>query len=97
MKIESIEEGREEISRIDAEIIRLISERTNAAERIGLVKKELGVPIRDSETERKVLERYRILATRYNLPNDRIESIAKLLIETAVEREESSQNDNRGF
>jgi len=91
MVIGSIEEGRETIARIDADIVRLISERTNAAEEIGRIKGEMGLPIKDKGAEERVMERFRTLAEQYGLPDDKMRSIALLLIETAICREESIQ------
>jgi len=89
--IGSIEEGREAIARIDADIVRLISERTDAAEEIGRIKGEMGLSIKDKGAEERVMERFRTLAEQYGLPNDKMGSIALLLIETAICREESIQ------
>lgn len=48
---------REEIDRIDRDIIRLYGERMETAQRIGQYKKENHLPILDTERERKVLNR----------------------------------------
>ncbi len=92
MDIGSIEERREEIARIDAEIVKMIYMRTETAGKIGLIKRDMNLPIKDHDTERKVLDRYRDLAEQYNLPKDAVESIAEKLISIAVDRQRRSND-----
>ena len=52
-----IQELREQIDRIDSDIIRLYGERMETARRIGQYKKEHHLPVTDTEREREVLNR----------------------------------------
>ena len=52
-----IEKAREEIDRIDGEIVRLLSERAENVRHIGDAKRRLGEPIYQPGREEKVFER----------------------------------------
>ncbi len=52
-----IEKAREEIDRIDGEIVRLLSERAENVRHIGDAKRSLGEPIYQPDREEKVFER----------------------------------------
>ncbi len=47
---------RQEIDRIDEELVRLLTERFLVGQRIGKIKRESGQPIRDPEREKRVLQ-----------------------------------------
>ena len=47
---------RQELDRIDGEIVRLLTERFLVGQRIGKIKRENGQPIRDPEREKQVLQ-----------------------------------------
>ena len=78
---------REEIGRKDEEIVRLISERTELAKKVGENKVENGLSIRNTEVEGKVIERYRKLGERYGLSYSTMGIIASQLIREAVDAE----------
>ena len=50
-----LEELREEIDAIDAELLQLISRRAKVAVRVGAIKQAAGLPLYDPERERDVL------------------------------------------
>ena len=52
-----IQELREQIDRIDSEIIRLYDERMEMARKIGQYKKEHRLPVRDETREQELLDR----------------------------------------
>jgi chorismate mutase/prephenate dehydratase len=79
----SLEELRREIDNTDVEIINLIVHRTNISEQIGREKKELNIPIRDPEREKKVLDRIKQLAREKKLNEYDIEAIFRQLILTS--------------
>ncbi len=58
----SMNEYRENINRIDAELVRLFVERMETTKRIGQYKKEAGLPVRDPARERALLESIASLA-----------------------------------
>lgn len=52
----SIEDWRDEIDRIDEELVRLLNARSNAAIEIGRIKREIGQPVYSPSREKEVLE-----------------------------------------
>jgi len=57
----TVEDLRREIDRIDAELVRLLSERAACAAGIGELKKREGIGMRDTRRELQVLKRIRKL------------------------------------
>ena len=57
----SIEQLREEINRIDSELVQLLIERAHIAVRIGEVKMREKAPIQNTDREKYVIERVRAL------------------------------------
>ncbi len=76
----NLDELRREIDQTDAEILKLIAQRTKISEKIGKEKKELGMPIRDAKREKTVLERIKQLARENQLNEYDIEAIYRQLI-----------------
>ena len=58
----TLEELRARIDAIDAELIRLFSDRMNVAAEIAAYKKEHGLPVLDADRERDKLDRAEALA-----------------------------------
>ena len=52
-----VERAREEIDRIDLQLVALLNERARNVGRIGEVKKELGLPVYQPEREEKIFRR----------------------------------------
>ncbi|MCL1811338.1 MAG: prephenate dehydrogenase/arogenate dehydrogenase family protein [Methanomassiliicoccaceae archaeon] len=82
---------REKIEEMDFLIVELMIRRNDAAKEIGILKNELGIPLRNMEVEKKVIERYRMMAENSSLPQDVSESICRILIESSVELQSSLQ------
>jgi chorismate mutase len=55
----SLNAMRQEIDRIDGEIVRLLNKRASVAVRIGKEKRKKNLPVRDPRREKKVLTRVR--------------------------------------
>lgn len=53
----NIERWREEIDQLDEELLRLLNMRARLAVKVGALKRASGIPVRDLERERFVLER----------------------------------------
>ena len=53
----NIEYWREEIDEIDRELLRLLNRRARLAMKVGVLKRSAGLPCRDPERERDVLEK----------------------------------------
>ena len=84
-----LEQLRKDIENIDKEIVELMVRRNDAAKEIGVLKSELGIPVRNREVEKKVIERYRKMAENTSLPQDVSGSVCRLLIESSVELQSS--------
>ncbi|HEY5975621.1 MAG TPA: chorismate mutase [Geobacteraceae bacterium] len=55
----SIDELRQEIDRLDGELLRIFNQRAQLALQIGVIKKERALPIYDPSRERLIFERMR--------------------------------------
>lgn len=52
----NIDDYREEIDRLDRELLRIFNERAALALKIGEIKKERGLPVYDPDRERRIFE-----------------------------------------
>lgn len=80
-----LEQHREEIRALDAEILRLVARRAGVAREIGQRKRDARIPLRDFEVESRVVDRLRRRAVELGLPGDLGEDLALFLIDKAVE------------
>ncbi|GLI39188.1 chorismate mutase [Geobacter hydrogenophilus] len=53
----TIDELRQEIDRMDSELLRIFNRRASLALEIGLIKKERGLPVYDPKREKLIFER----------------------------------------
>ncbi len=53
----NINDLREEIDRLDSELLRIFNERANLALKIGEIKKGLALPVYDPSREQKIFQR----------------------------------------
>ena len=83
----NLDELRDEIRNKDEEIIRLVSERTMLAEKVGEYKRANNLPIRNIEVEKKVIARYVDGGSKQGLSKEVMESISKAVIKEAVDAE----------
>ena len=79
---------REEIRRIDGELLRLVAERMETAKAIGQHKKEAGVPLRDWDVERQVLDRTERQAEVLGIPPKVTRALMQILIAASREEQE---------
>jgi chorismate mutase len=77
----SLEELREEIETIDHELVELIAQRTYVAETIAEVKAEQELPTEDEAQEQRVLDRAARNAERFQVDDDIVRDVFRLLIE----------------
>ncbi len=77
----NLEELREEIRSIDREIVEKIAQRTYVAESIAEVKREQGLPTTDESQEDAVMERAGDNARRFDVDENLVKAIFRLLIE----------------
>lgn len=84
-----LDELRDEIANLDRRIVELVAKRVETARRIGEVKRELHIPIRNIPVEEKVVERFSLLARERGLNRKAGEELARLLIREAIEEQAS--------
>jgi chorismate mutase len=85
-----IEHERNEIDRIDAQIVELFSQRLIAALKLGQLKRQSGLPIEDSGREEIVLQNWRRHAENFGIPSDKIDSLVKAVIAMMKSSQEES-------
>ena len=71
---------RTELGEIDRDILQLVAKRQAVAQRIGAVKREIGMPTRDFRQEKDVVERARAAAIEQGLPGSLGEELVLALI-----------------
>jgi chorismate mutase len=76
-----LETLRDEIREIDHDIVELIARRTYVADTIAQVKAERGLPTTDEQQEQRVMDRAGENATRYEVDDNLVKAIFRLLIE----------------
>ena len=84
MKERSLDELRADLGGIDREILRLVAERQATAQKIGLAKRQAGLPTRDYRQERDVVERARAAASQYGLTPALGEELVLTLIKSSL-------------
>ncbi|MFP8888817.1 chorismate mutase [Natrialbaceae archaeon A-CW2] len=85
-----LEELREEIQEIDRDIVELIARRTYVADSIAQVKDAKGLPTTDESQEARVMERAGENANRFDVDDNLVKAIFRLLIElNKVEQRDS--------
>ena len=80
-----LESLRKSIRNIDSQIVRLMAERNDAARMIGELKKEKGLPLRNTDVEDAVVSRYAEMAEGTSLSKKTAESVCRTLISGSVE------------
>lgn len=56
----TIDEIRNEIDRLDDQLLNLFNQRASLALKIGELKKEVGLPVYDAEREKKIFQRMKV-------------------------------------
>ncbi len=84
MTLESI---RQEIDRIDREIVQLIAERQDCTAKLAVLKHREGIPIRDEERRREVLQSAFDRAVEYQIDPVSVQQIMEILIAMSEERQ----------
>ena len=81
---EELEVHRAKINEIDKKILQLISKRFEAAERIGQIKLENGLPIKVFGVEKRVIEKNLKVGKQLGLYDELVEKATRLLIQYSV-------------
>ncbi len=90
----SLSRHREEVQKIDEEIIRLIRKRMALAEEIYRDKAELGLSISDPQQEALVLSRAVDMATELGLDPAGIKNIFQILIEMSLQKQHGLRGED---
>ena len=78
---EILKRSREEIDKIDRDILDLIAARISLAEEILEAKRVLGMDILDPERERQIIERTRKIAGENGINEDKLVQLMKILMD----------------
>jgi len=85
---EEIDPLRDEINRLNEEILEKIRERVEIALRIGEVKKRHGMPVVDNAREEAVLTQVGALAVGHGLDPEGVRNVFRAIIDLCVRAEE---------
>jgi chorismate mutase len=83
----SLDKVREDINKVDREIIRLISKRQNYAGKIARIKISTGAPIHDEHRTAEVLESAFEQAVEYKIDPVAVQKIFEILITMSEDRQ----------
>lgn len=78
-----IEDCRVEIDKLNEQIIDLLGQRMQLAKKVGELKKELGLQVRDYEREHQVITSMRERAKLHHLPEEHVEQIFELIMKAS--------------
>ena len=84
-----LEDYREEIDRVNRDVVDAVSRRMNIVEEIGEYKKQNGMEIKDEGREEVVKQQFGKLFENEDLPRQRGRELAELLIEMALKEEKT--------
>jgi chorismate mutase / prephenate dehydrogenase len=86
---ENLKELRRGIRAVDSELIGLVGRRLGLVRKVGMLKRELKMPIVDRSTERAVIENFVTSAIEAGIDQRFARRIAKLLIEASVKAQKA--------
>jgi chorismate mutase/prephenate dehydrogenase len=93
----SLDVLRAQMQEVDRQILQLVARRLELAQSIGQAKRNAGLPLRDYDVERQVLERAAQLAAGAGVAPDLSRALLQLLIaESCVRQERDTYADYRG-
>ncbi len=75
---------RSQIQQIDEKMIKLIAERMKLSRELGEMKKELGLPVRDSEREKILFEIWEEIAKKENVNPELIDRLWSIILEESI-------------
>ncbi len=87
----NLDELREALSGIDAQLVELVARRQALSEQVAAVKRATGRPTRDFAREREVILQGRDAAARAHVSPDLVESLLRLLIESSLTTQERAR------
>lgn len=95
MTIEELRKTREELREITGRIIELLAYRLEKAEKVGELKRELGLPNVDLETERELREYVSKKSAQYGLDDAFIQQIMTLIFNESIKRQDGKEPKNK--
>ena len=88
MNDENLVTLRQEIEKIDRNIIEGLQKRISLVREIGLMKKDLGLGVLDEERERELMAKYRDFAKELGVNTDLVAGIFRQIIEQSKKEQE---------
>lgn len=88
----TIEKLRNQIDRIDGNIIKNISRRNKLSKRIGELKAKLGLQVFDSKREEKLMRYYDMLCAEYQVSPRFVKRLFKIIINNSRGLQHSNKN-----
>ena len=85
-----LEQLREQLNRVDDDIVRLIAQRQSIVSQIGKTKRESGMATRDYTREKNVIDRARDKAAHSNLDPAIAEAVMNILISGSLQQQEQA-------
>lgn len=86
--MERISPLRKRIDEIDEQIMRLLKERVNVCENIGIIKREQGIPVRDRRRENEQYTRITGIASKLELDPQEVKAVYKEIIAMSIRAQE---------
>ena len=86
--MQDLEKLREEIDKIDDEILIQLSKRKSIAKEIAKIKKALGKPVFDGKREQQLIEKLKSRSNEKGLDKDFIGSLYEIIIKNSKEEQE---------
>ncbi len=80
MGYERVEQLREDIDRINSELLDLVARRLDVSVEIGSIKQKAGLPLYSEDRERELLHRFRAAAVERNIDPDYVEELMAVVL-----------------
>lgn len=93
--IMSLEEVREEVRKVDLEILRLLAKRMQLAGRIVEIKKRQGIAINDDRQNELVVKRAMEKALELGLDTGAVKELFKVIIDMSISRQHELSGEGR--
>lgn len=91
----SLEEVREEVKKVDLEILRLLAKRMQLAGRIVEIKKKEGIAINDDKQNELVVKRAMEKALELGLDTGAVKELFKAIIDMSISRQHELSGEGR--
>ncbi len=78
---------RKQIQNIDAKMIALIGKRMNLSKKLGEIKKEKNLPIRNKEREKLLFEEWQEIAVICNVSPSLVKKLWKLILSESIKKQ----------